>query len=104
LRGLQLPSIEGEILRQDLELLGVLNKILKEAEKEIETLLGGDRRVQLLRTIPGIGPVFAALMVLEIDDIERFPSPCETGCVLRLGAFDACLERQELSGQAFASV
>lgn len=30
---------------------------------------------QLVRTIPGIGEVFGALVVLEIDTIDRFPSP-----------------------------
>jgi len=74
LKKLQLPSVEGELLRQDLELLDVLNKILKEAEKQIESLLREDRRIQLLRTIPGIGPIFAALIALEIDTIERFSS------------------------------
>ena len=68
LRKLKLPSIAGGILSQDPKLLDVLNKRLKEREKQIETLLRGDPRIQLLRTIPGVEPIFAALIVLEIGD------------------------------------
>jgi transposase len=68
LRKLRLPSIEGGILSQDPKLLNVLNKRLKETEKQIETLLRGDPRIQLLRTIPGVEPIFAALIMLEMDD------------------------------------
>ncbi len=34
----------------------------------------GDRRVELLRTIPGIGKFFAVLIANEVDDIGRFAS------------------------------
>ncbi len=77
LRKLMLPPIDGEMLRQDLELLDVLNKLLKEAEKEIELLIRDDPRIQLLRTIPGLGAIFAAVVALEIDKIERFASPAK---------------------------
>ena len=33
-----------------------------------------DKRCQLLKTIPGIGDFFAALIAAEVDDINRFPS------------------------------
>lgn len=77
LKKLKLPGVDGELLRQDLELLDLLNKLLKEAEKEIDTLLREDARMQLLRQIPGLGPIFAAIVALEIDDVERFPSPAK---------------------------
>jgi transposase len=77
LKKLVLPEIDGTILRQDLELLDLLNKLLQEAEREIDKLLQADPRVQLLRSIPGLGPIFAAVVALEIDDIERFPSPAK---------------------------
>lgn len=72
LKGLKLEGIDGEILRENLELLKVYNELIKEAEGEIQRLLGDDQRVKLLRTVPGLGPVLAAVVALEIDDIERF--------------------------------
>jgi transposase len=75
LRKLNLPGVDGEILREDLELLEVFNKLVKEAEQEIASLLGDDPQVKLLRTIPGLGPILAAVVAMEIDQIERFIGP-----------------------------
>ena len=75
LRRLNLSGVDGEILRENLQLLETLNTLIKEAEREIESLLGQDPRVKLLRTVPGFGPILAALAALEIDRIERFFSP-----------------------------
>ncbi len=74
LKKLQLNSLDGEILRENLELLEILNKLVKDAEKEIDRLIGSDPRVKLLRTIPGLGPILAAVIALEIDNIKRFPA------------------------------
>lgn len=75
LRKLNLPGVDGEILREDLELLEVFNKLVKEAEQEIASLLGDDPQVKLLRTIPGLGPILAAVVAMEIDQIERCIGP-----------------------------
>lgn len=77
LKGLKLKGVDGEILRENLELLKVYNGLIKEAEAEIQRLLGEDQRVKLLRTIPGVGPVLAAVIALEIDDVRRFGSPAK---------------------------
>jgi transposase len=91
LRRLNLPGVDGEILRENLQLLETLNTLIKEAEREIESLLGEDPRVKLLRTVPGFGPILAALAALEIDRIERFISPSKlasyTGLVPSTYAF-----------------
>jgi transposase len=75
LKKLDLPGIDGEILREDLRLLEVLNELIKEAEGEIRKILGKDPRVELLRTVPGVGPILAVVIALEIDQIERFQNP-----------------------------
>jgi transposase len=56
LRRLNLPGVDGEILRENLQLLETLNTLIKEAEGEIESFLGEDPRVKFLRTVPGFGP------------------------------------------------
>ena len=75
LRKLDLPGVDGEILRENLQLLEAFNTVIKEAEREIELLLGENPLVKLLRTVPGLGPILAAVVVLEIDRVERFLSP-----------------------------
>jgi len=67
LRSLNLPGVDGEILMENLQLQETLNSLIREAEREIESLLGEDPRVKLLRTVPGFGPILAALAALEID-------------------------------------
>jgi len=61
MRRLNLPGVDGEILRENLTLLEILNTLIKEAEREIGMLLGEDPRVKLLRTVPGVGPILAAV-------------------------------------------
>jgi transposase len=41
---------------------------------EISTALAGDVNYLALQTIPGVGPVLAAVFVAEIGDIHRFAS------------------------------
>lgn len=75
LKKLTLDGVDGEILKENLKLLETFNQLIKEAEGEIESLLREDPRVKLLRTVPGLGPILAAVVALEIDRIERFLSP-----------------------------
>lgn len=74
LRKLNLSGVDGEILRENLELLKLFDTLIKEAEQEIKRLAGDDPRVTLLRSIPGLGPILAVVVALEIDDIVRFGS------------------------------
>jgi transposase len=72
---LRLPEGAQEQLDQDLRLLGNLCEEIKETESLLKKSLEGDRRMELLLTVPGLGAILAAVVALEIDEIERFPSP-----------------------------
>lgn len=72
LKKLNLSGVDSEILRENLELLEALDDLIKEAEREIQRLVGNDPRVTSLRSIPGLGPILAVVVALEIDDITRF--------------------------------
>ena len=73
----QLEGTAQELLRQDLELLAALGQEIRATEKWLHEASQGDRRVELLRTIPGLGELLAAVVALEIDRIERFESPAK---------------------------
>lgn len=75
LRGLCLSGVDQEILQEDLKLLEVFNGLIREAEKQIHCLTKGDEKVRRLQSIPGLGPILAAVVGAEIDEIERFSSP-----------------------------
>jgi transposase len=75
MRQLKLSGVDQAILDENLNLLEVLNQLIKESEQEIEALLGQDGRVQRLRTIPGMGAILSAVVATEIDRIDRFSDP-----------------------------
>jgi transposase len=72
LKKLALPGVDGEILRENLDLLETFDTLITEAEHEIQRLVKNAPRVNLLRTIPGHGLILAVVVALEIDDISRF--------------------------------
>jgi transposase len=55
-------------------LLPLLDAQIRRLDDELVTRWGCDPRVQRLTTIPGIGPFIAIVLVLELGDIDRFPS------------------------------
>jgi len=58
------------ILGTSIELIRTFNRQIKELDKSITKLMAG--LTQTLDSIPGIGPVFAAGIIAEIGQIERF--------------------------------
>src|SRR5213595_922488 len=58
-----------------LDLINTLTAHIGELDAELATRLADDPRYRAVRTIPGIGPVFAALLIAEIGDVTRFPGP-----------------------------
>ena len=92
LRKLNLSGVDGEILRANLELLKMFDTLIKEAEQEIKRLVGDDPRVTLLRSIPGLGPILAVIVALEIDDINRF------GAAPKLAAYAGLVPSTYASG------
>lgn len=71
----ELAGCAQDLLRQDLRLLELLNLEIRQAEALLAQTLKGDRRIELLLTIPGLGRLLATVVALEIDRIERFARP-----------------------------
>jgi len=61
------------LLRLHLSIHDTFKAKEQEIRKWIIRELQDRRDLQLVRTIPGIGEVFGAVVVLEIDNIDRFP-------------------------------
>lgn len=58
-------------------LVQTLKKQIKELEKGIEALFEILPEAQCLRSVPGIGPVYAAGIIAEIGQIERFETQAQ---------------------------
>lgn len=68
------PANDREVLTAYLERLQFLLRQAEEAERRLARLAEGNREVELLMTIPGVG-FYAALGILgEIGEVRRFPT------------------------------
>lgn len=72
MEGLSLKKRDREMLDEDLKLYHALEERISRTEQLVQEMADGDERVELLRTIPGIGKFFAVLIANEVDDISRF--------------------------------
>jgi len=67
------------IKRSNQELIEMIDRQIKQIEAEIRKLIGSQQRlkaqVELLTSIPGVGPVTATTVLAELPAIERFSKP-----------------------------
>lgn len=71
-------------LQEELDHLEQLEASLKRVESKLEALAAVDHRVRRLRTIPGVGPRLAEMVVAVIDDPRRFGSGKQVGSYVGL--------------------
>jgi len=74
LKELRLPEPDGRMLREDLELLELVGRQIREQEKRIAAQNEFNAGARRLLSIPGMGPILASVAAAEIDQIERFQS------------------------------
>ncbi len=80
----------------DLELRGLeqIDAWIEETEKKLDELAAQSPGVQLLRTIPGVGPRLSEITVAVIDDPRRFKN------ARQVGAYAGLVPRQYESGES----
>jgi transposase len=69
---LAVPGVDAQLLREELELLEIMDARVKASDGWVSQLSRRDERAMLLATLPGIGNFFALLLAVEIDDVHRF--------------------------------
>lgn len=74
LEKLELPAPAGLLLKQQLEMLKNVQLRIREDEKALETMMAATAAQKQVLSLPGMGPILAAVVVSEIDDIHRFSS------------------------------
>lgn len=68
----ELPPETRHSVGEQLELLDQLQKQISQAEQRIQQIVKITPEMQLLTSLPGIGPILAILICFEIGDVERF--------------------------------
>src|SRR4051812_27907152 len=58
-------------------ILACLDGEIEAFSAQLSTQLRGDPRYRVLQTVPGIGPVLAAVFLAEIADVTRFAGPAQ---------------------------
>jgi transposase len=71
-RDLRMPGRLRSEIGPLLAVMRQVNQQLAYSDARIEAVTGTDPRVQLLRTVPSVGPVTAAAFVAALDDVKRF--------------------------------
>ena len=66
-------------LRVSSEALADVALRIQQVEDKLDALAASDKRVELLRSIPGVGPRLAELVVATIDDPSRFKNGKQVG-------------------------
>ncbi len=66
-------------LHVELELLDAADAQAALVERKLDELGAADARIQLLQTVPGVGPRLAEAVVVSLDDPHRFKSGSELG-------------------------
>ena len=67
-------------LQVELEMLAKVTELIKQLEDKLNRIAEDDKRVCLLRTIPGVGPRLAEAVVAYVDEPGRFTSCKQVGC------------------------
>ena len=69
-----LPQIATDVLRQLSHQLVAMHLRFRWYEMRMRRHSKLDKRVMLLRTIPGVGPVTASAIVATVSDAKQFPN------------------------------
>jgi transposase len=72
LKRLCIPEVTRRIIDQCLKIIAELKQSIKELEQQLSEMTADVDAVDLLQTIPGVGPVRSATIYAEIGDINRF--------------------------------
>jgi transposase len=89
---LVLSEPDATLLREDLELLGLIQQQIKAQEARIVEFNHTDETTLRLQTIPGMGKILAAVAAAEIDCVQRFSTSA------KLCAYAGLVPRTHASG------
>ena len=69
-----LPEETCRCMQQQLELLDIVQDHIDRLEVRIKEHIGLTESMQLVKSLPGVGPILAIVITLEVGSVDRFPS------------------------------
>ena len=75
LQNLNLPTIDQQILRSNLQILETLTTEIRNADIQIAKDAVHEEQAKILMTMPGVDYYAAMILLSEIGDVKRFASP-----------------------------
>jgi len=70
----ELPPETRHSVEEQLQLIDQVEQSIKQAEKRIRNVIKEDHAMQILKTLPGVGPILSITIALEMGNVERFPT------------------------------
>jgi transposase len=70
-----LPPQTRRSVEVQLEILDHLEEEIQATEEQIKAVVAATPEMKLLMTMPGVGPILAVVLSMEIGDVKRFPGP-----------------------------
>lgn len=74
MRTLKFPEIDQLLFSSRLELLERIELEIEGMEKWMKEHFKGNENIRILKSVPGLGDIFAPLVAIEVVEIERFPN------------------------------
>lgn len=68
----ELPPETRHSVKEQLQLLDKVEGSISQTEKRILQIIKKDHAMQLLDMLPGVGPILAIVIALEVGDVRRF--------------------------------
>jgi transposase len=70
----ELPEWTRQSVERELETIDHLQQQIEACEQSLESMLEASAERDLLKTLPGVGPILSAVIALEIGEVGRFAS------------------------------
>jgi transposase len=70
----ELPAETRHSVEEQLRLIDQIEQSIKQAGKRIAQVIKENDAMKLLETMPGVGPILAITIALEMGDVGRFPT------------------------------
>ena len=81
-------------LHVELGALAQVQELIEQVQQKLDAVAAQDPRVELLQSIPGVGPRLAEMVVAQIDDPKRFKN------ARQVGAYAGLTPRRYQSGES----
>ncbi|MFV2045301.1 MAG: transposase, partial [Anaerolineales bacterium] len=69
-----LPEETRRCMHQELELLGLVQGHIDRLEARIKERIQLTESMQLVKSLPGVGPILSIVIDLEVGSVDRFPA------------------------------